>query len=363
MIISLDASAPATSSTALLDAALASGFHARSIPDGRGGRVIGIDGRLPEAILDQPGVSGVHETHRPYMLATLEHRKRSVVAVGDVRIGGERPVVMAGPCSIQDRDSLLRAAHAVRAAGADILRGGAFKPRTSPYSFQGLGEVGLKYLAEAGRQTGMPIITEVMEPEQVDLVAEYADILQIGTRNMQNFPLLRRVGAARKPVMLKRGMSARIDEWLMCAEYILAGGNHQVILCERGIRSFDPATRFTLDLNAVPLVRQLTHLPIMVDPSHGTGMRSLVGRMAVAGVAAGADGVLIEAQPDPEQAASDADQTIDPDELARIVAQVLAVASVVAQPTAEPVMAQPAEAARVTPMSRGASQLERVAAD
>ena len=359
MIISLEPLAPPASSAALLDAALAKGLNARMIPDGRGGQIIGIDGNLPAVVLNQPGVRAVHATHRPYMLATLEHRQRSVVEVGGIRIGGERPVVMAGPCSIQDRDSLLRAAHAVRAAGAEILRGGAFKPRTSPYSFQGLGETGLKYLTEAGRQTGMPVITEVMEPDQVDLVAEYADILQIGTRNMQNFPLLRRVGATRKPVMLKRGMSARIEEWLMCAEYILAGGNHQVILCERGIRGFDPATRFTLDLNAVPLVRQLTHLPIVVDPSHGTGMRSLVGRMAVAGVAAGADGVFIEAQPNPEQAASDADQTIDPEELREVVARVMAVAGVMAEPFAQPSV----PTVQPEPVPNATDQIERVAAD
>lgn len=319
MIITLDATAPVSTSVSLLDAASALRKPARTMPDGRGGLIVAIDGSLPDDLLHGPGINGIHRQHRPYVLASLEHRERSIVTVGDVRIGGDRPVVLAGPCSIEGRESLLRTAHAVRAAGADILRGGAFKPRTSPYSFQGLGEEGLRYLAEAREQTGMPVITEVMEPEQVDLVAEYADVIQIGTRNMSNYPLLRRVGQLRKPVLLKRGMSARVDEWLMSAEYILAGGNIEVILCERGIRSFDPATRFTLDLTAVPLVRQLTHLPIVVDPSHGTGVRSLVGAMAVAGIAAGAHGIFVEAEPNPEQATSDAAQTIDPDELREIV--------------------------------------------
>ena len=319
MIIALAADAPVSTSVALLDAAAALRKQARTMPDGHGGLLVTIEGSLPDDLLHGLGVDAVHRTHKPYVLASLEHRARSVVIVGDVRIGGDRPVVMAGPCSIEGRDSLLRTAHAVRAAGADILRGGAFKPRTSPYSFQGLGEEGLRYLAEAREQTGMPVITEVMEPEQVDLVAEYADIIQIGTRNMSNFPLLRRVGQLRKPVLLKRGMSARIDEWLMSAEYILSGGNLQVILCERGIRSFDPATRFTRDLTAVPLVKELTHLPIVVDPSHGTGLRSLVGAMAIAGIAAGADGIFVEAEPNPEQATSDAAQTISPEELYQIV--------------------------------------------
>ncbi len=321
MIIVLENDAPVASSVALLDAARDANRAARSMPDGHGGLVVTIDGNLPDEVLAVPGIRAVERTHKPYPLASLEHRARSVVSVGDVEIGGSRPVVMAGPCSIEGRDSLLRAAHAVRAAGADILRGGAFKPRTSPYSFQGLGEEGLRYLAEAREQTGMPVITEVMEPEQVDLVAEYADILQIGTRNMSNFPLLRRVGEARKPVLLKRGMSAKVDEWLMSAEYVMAGGNHQVILCERGVRGFDPATRFTLDLTVVPLLRQLTHLPIVIDPSHGTGIRSLVGPMALAGVVAGADGIFIEAEPDPERATSDAAQTIDPETLHEIIAR------------------------------------------
>ena len=340
MIITLAPDAPISTSVALLEAAQVLRKPARTMPDGHGGLLVAIDGALPDDLLHGPGVAAVHREHRPYVMASLEHRARSVVQVGGVEIGGDRPVVLAGPCSIEGRESLLRAAHAVRAAGADILRGGAFKPRTSPYSFQGLGEEGLRYLAEAREQTGMPVITEVMEPEQVDLVAEYADIVQIGTRNMSNFPLLRRVGQLRKPVMLKRGMSARIDEWLMSAEYILAGGNLQVILCERGIRSFEPATRFTLDLTAVPLLKSLTHLPVIVDPSHGTGVRNLVGSMAVAGIAAGADGIFIEAEPNPEQAASDAAQTIDPEELYRIVQRSQLVVDALRAPVPAPMVAR-----------------------
>ncbi|HEV2527279.1 MAG TPA: 3-deoxy-7-phosphoheptulonate synthase [Thermomicrobiales bacterium] len=342
MIIVLESDVPVGSSVALLDAARAAGRAARSMPDGHGGLVVTVDGNLPDDVLAVPGIRTVERSHKPYPLASAEHRAQTVVTVGDVEIGGGRPVVMAGPCSIEGRDSLLRAAHAVRAAGADILRGGAFKPRTSPYSFQGLGEEGLRYLAEAREQTGMPVITEVMEPEQVDLVCEYADILQIGTRNMSNFPLLRRVGEARKPVLLKRGMSARVDEWLMSAEYVMAGGNHQVILCERGIRGFDPATRFTLDLTVVPLLRQLTHLPIIIDPSHGTGIRSLVGPMALAGVVAGADGIFIEAEPNPERATSDAAQTIDPETLRDIVARTRMLSQAMSAPLVPVVAAVPA---------------------
>ena len=228
------------------------------------------------------------------MLASREGRPHSptVVKVGSVRIGGGRPVIMGGPCVIESREAMLEAALAARDAGADMLRGGAYKPRTSPYSFQGLGEDGLRILAEAREVTGLPVVTEVMEPDQVELVANYADMLQLGSRNMANFPLLRRLGQAGKPVLLKRGFSATIEEWLMSAEYVMAHGNPDVVLCERGIRSFDSSTRFTLDLNAVPLVKELSHLPIIVDPSHGTGRRSLVSRMALAGLAAGADGLI-----------------------------------------------------------------------
>jgi 3-deoxy-7-phosphoheptulonate synthase len=222
-------------------------------------------------------------------------------------IGGDRIIVMAGPCSVESEEQLIEVARIVKAAGAHILRGGAFKPRTLPYSFQGLGEEGLKILAKARDETGMPIITEVMAPEDVELVESYTDILQIGARNMQNFPLL-------KPVMLKRGMSATIEEWLGCAEYILNEGNLDVILCERGIRTYETITRNTLDVSAVPIIKQLSHLPVIVDPSHGTGVRSLVNPMAKASIAAGADGVMVEVHPHPEKALSDGDQSLHPAE-------------------------------------------------
>ena len=273
---------------------------------------------MPSEVLGLPGIGAVHPVHKPYMLASKEHRSPSVVRVGGVAIGGGRPVLIAGPCVVEGREELLRAAVACRAAGAEMLRGGAFKPRTSPYAFQGLGEEGLRHLAAAREITGMPVVTEVMEPDQVDLVAGYADMLQVGSRNMANFPLLRRVGRANKPVLLKRGFSATVEEWLMSAEYVLASGNPNVVLCERGIRGFDPLVRFNLDLNAVPLAKELSHLPVVVDPSHGTGKRSLVARMAMAGLAAGADGLIVEVHPAPETARCDASQTITPAELARI---------------------------------------------
>jgi 3-deoxy-7-phosphoheptulonate synthase len=319
MIVTLTAGAPVSTINAVLTAAAANGCEARTLDDGHGGTVIGIAGSV--SIGSLPGIAGVLERHRPYMLASRECRPYAptVVKIGNVRIGGGRPVVIAGPCVIEGREELLTAARATKAAGADMLRGGAFKPRTSPYAFQGLGEEGLRYLAEAREATGLPVVTEVMEPDQVDLVSRYADMLQIGSRNMANFPLLRRVGEANRPVLLKRGFSATIEEWLMSAEYVLAHGNPDVVLCERGIRGFDSATRFTLDLTAVPLIKELSHLPIIVDPSHGTGRRSLVGRMALAGLAAGADGLIVEAHPDPESAKCDSTQTIAPAELATIV--------------------------------------------
>ncbi len=318
MIIILNAAAPASTLDALLSAATAEGLEGRTMLDGRGGTLVGVDGTLPDDVLALPGIEGIHLTHKPYMMASREHRERSVIRVGDVEIGGDRPVLMAGPCVVEGRAELLEAARAVKAAGADMLRGGAFKPRTSPYAFQGLGVEGLRLLAEARDATGMPVVTEVMEPDQVDVVAEYADMLQVGSRNMANFSLLRRVGASHRPVLLKRGFAATVEEWLMSAEYILAAGNPNVVLCERGVRGFDPILRFTLDLNAVPLAKELTHLPIVVDPSHGTGRRSLVEPMAMAGLAAGADGLIVEVHQTPDRAKCDANQTITPEVLARI---------------------------------------------
>jgi len=275
-------------------------------------------------------VESVQRILQPFKLASREIKAEATqVHVNGVVIGGKQIVVMAGPCSVESRDQVLEVAAKVKAAGAQILRGGAFKPRTSPYAFQGLEEAGLKFLAEARRETGLPIVTEVMEPDKVELVAEYADILQIGARNVQNFSLLRRVAEAKKPVLLKRGMATSIQEWLLSAEYVLSGGNPNVILCERGIRTFETTTRFTLDLNAVPVLKKLTHLPVFVDPSHGTGHWEYVESMARAGVAAGADGLIIEVHPRPAEALSDGPQSLKPDRFASVMARLRRVAQAV----------------------------------
>jgi 3-deoxy-7-phosphoheptulonate synthase len=275
-------------------------------------------------------VESVTPILQPFKLASREVKNQSTqVRVKDVVVGGHEIVVMAGPCSVESRLQVLDVATRVKAAGARVLRGGAFKPRTSPYAFQGLEAEGLKLLDEARRETGLPVITEVMEPDKVELVAEHADILQIGARNVQNFSLLRRVAETRTPVLLKRGMSTSIQEWLLSAEYVLAGGNPNVILCERGIRTFETATRFTLDLNAVPVLKKLTHLPVVVDPSHGTGHWEYVEAMAMAGVAAGADGLLVEVHPKPEEALSDGPQSLKPDRFAALMARVRKVAQAV----------------------------------
>ena len=272
-------------------------------------------------------VEAVTPILQPFKLASREVRSgNSQVAVGDVVGGGRTIVVMAGPCAVESRLQVLDVAARVKAAGARVLRGGAFKPRTSPYAFQGLEAEGLKLLAEAKRETGLPIITEVMEPERVELVAEHADVLQIGARNVQNFSLLRRVAEAGKPVLLKRGMSTTIQEWLLSAEYILSGGNPRVILCERGIRTFETATRFTLDLNAVPVIKKLSHLPIVVDPSHGTGHWDLVAPMAKGAIACGADGLIIEVHPRPEEALSDGPQSLKPAKFAQLMQELRSVA-------------------------------------
>ena len=272
-------------------------------------------------------VESVTPILQPFKLASREvHQANSIVRIGDVAVGGPKIVVMAGPCSVESREQVLEVAAKVKTAGAAVLRGGAFKPRTSPYAFQGLEEEGLKLLAEARRETGLPIITEVMEPDKVDVVAETADVLQIGARNIQNFSLLRKVGASGKPVLLKRGMSTSIQEWLLSAEYVLSGGNRNVILCERGIRTFETTTRFTLDLNAVPVLKKLTHLPVVVDPSHGTGHWEYVEAMALAAVAAGADGLIIEVHPRPEEALSDGPQSLKPEKFASLMRRLRKVA-------------------------------------
>ena len=275
-------------------------------------------------------VESVTPILQPFKLASREvRRENTTIDVGGVTIGGRNVVVMAGPCSVESRSQVLEVAEKVKAAGAAVLRGGAFKPRTSPYAFQGLEEEGLKLLDEARRETGLPVVTEVMEPDKVDIVAAHADILQIGARNVQNFSLLRRVAETRKPVLLKRGMSTSIQEWLLSAEYVLSGGNPHVILCERGIRTFETATRFTLDLNAVPVLKKLTHLPVMVDPSHGTGHWEYVEAMAMAAVASGADGLIIEVHPRPEEALSDGPQSLKPERFAALMAKVRRVAQAV----------------------------------
>ncbi|HBX24467.1 MAG TPA: 3-deoxy-7-phosphoheptulonate synthase [Desulfotomaculum sp.] len=253
----------------------------------------------------------------PYKLASRESKKENtVVRVGDCLIGGGEPVVVAGPCAVEDEEMLVKLACRMKRMGVNVLRGGAYKPRTSPYSFQGLGEEGLRILTRAGRVAGLPVITELIDVRQLAEVCRYADIIQIGSRNMQNFGLLREVGRTSYPVLLKRGLSATLEEWLMAAEYILAEGNSQVILCERGIRSFETYTRNTFDINAVPAVKYLSHLPLLADPSHGTGRRELVLPVARAALAAGADGLMLEVHPCPEKALSDGDQSLLPDDLA-----------------------------------------------
>jgi 3-deoxy-7-phosphoheptulonate synthase len=254
----------------------------------------------------------------------------TIVRVGEAQIGGPHPVLIGGPCSVEDEQTLIAAAEGVRAAGGQVLRGGAFKPRTSPYAFDGLGEEGLRLLARARAHSGLPVVTEVMEPGDVDLVCRYADMLQIGSRSMQNYPLLRAVGRTRKPVLLKRGLAATIEEWLLAAEYILAGGNDQVVLCERGVRGIDTTLRNQLDLSAVPLLRELTHLPVIVDPSHATGRRSLILPVSLAAVAAGAAGLIVEVHPEPDRAMSDAAQTVDCGQFATIARAVREVSAATA---------------------------------
>lgn len=264
-------------------------------------------------------VESVMPILKPFKLASKETKPRSVVKVGNVEIGNSAFVVMAGPCSVETREQILLSAEQVKKAGAHILRGGAFKPRTSPYSFQGLEEEGLKYMAEAREKTGLPFVTEVIQPGDVPLIEQYADMFQIGARNMQNFALLKEVGRAKKPVLLKRGMSSTYKELLMSAEYIMSQGNYNVVLCERGIRTFEDYTRNTFDLAAVPALKELSHLPVIVDPSHGTGVRSLIPPMAKAAIPVGADGLIIEVHPNPEKAFSDGAQSLTPDQFSALM--------------------------------------------
>jgi 3-deoxy-7-phosphoheptulonate synthase len=285
-------------------------------------------------------MDGVKEAHRivsPYKLASRSFRPAgTVVRIGDVEVGGHRVVVMAGPCSVESRDQIERSAEVVARLGAQVIRGGAFKPRSSPYAFQGLGEEGLRLLREAADRNGLLVVSEVMDLTQISLVAQYADILQVGARNMQNFTLLRELGRQRKPVLLKRGISATIEELLLSAEYILAGGNYDVILCERGIRTFETYTRNTMDISAIPVVKKLSHLPIMADPSHGTGRRDKVAPMARAAVAAGSDGLLVEVHPDPDHALSDGAQSLRPGQFEELMSQLRIIAPAVGRSMSEP---------------------------
>ena len=305
--------------------------------DGVTRTVLGVIGRTAEVDIAQiENLEGVREVIRvsePYKLASRAFRPEgSVVAIGDVLVGGDEVIVMAGPCSAESDEQVMETAAAVARSGAKVLRGGGFKPRSSPYSFQGHGEAGLQMLQTAARRFDMKLVTEVMDVSQIALVDRYADLFQVGARNMQNYTLLRELGHARKPVLLKRGISATIEEWLLSAEYILSGGNGAVILCERGIRTFENYTRNTLDLSAIPVVRKLSHLPVIVDPSHGTGRRDNVAPMARAAVAAGADGLLVEVHRDPDRALSDGGQSLAPDQFERLMAELRIIAPAIGRP-------------------------------
>ncbi len=337
MLITMKVDASTQATDSVIDMLTTRGFEIHTIRSS-GATVIGVNGMpIPEDLAPSlqtvDGIDYVQMNPHKYPLTARASRPHgTVVQVGETMIGGDLPAIIAGPCVVETRDQLLSIAHDVKRHGATLLRGGAFKPRTSPYSFQGHGELGLEMLADVREQTGLPVVTEVMEPGQVEMVAHYADVLQIGSRNMMNFPLLRAVSTIDKPVLLKRGFASTIEEWLQSAEYILAGGNDRVILCERGIRSFDQSTRFALDLNAVPLLRELTHLPVVVDPSHGTGRREMVAPMSAAGIAAGAHGLIIEVHPEPDEALCDGPQSIHVDDLADIVQKAHAIGSLMHAP-------------------------------
>jgi 3-deoxy-7-phosphoheptulonate synthase len=318
------------------------GYQARPMPGAQRVAVglVGNDGRVDASRLEGlPGVQEVIHVSKPYKQVSREWKSEPTVVrlPGGVNVGGADVVAMAGPCSVESERQIIDAARAVREAGAVILRGGAFKPRTSPYAFQGMGRPGLKLLAKAREETGLLVCTEAMDPEGVGWVSEVADIVQLGARNMQNYSLLKAAGRAGKPVLLKRGISATLTELLLSAEYILAEGNHDVILCERGVRGFDPATRNILDLTAIPLTHKLSHLPIVADPSHGTGLRDQVIPMARAAVAAGADGIIVEVHPDPTKALSDGAQSLYPQQFAQLMREVRVIAEVVGRRIAEPV--------------------------
>ena len=333
MLLVMDAAASAEDVKRVVETVESLGLAAHPIP-GAQRTAIGITGNRGSveagAFENLPGVAEVIPVSAPYKLVSREaKRENTIVSVGGVPVGGSALVVVAGPCAVESQGQAVEIGHAVRQAGATLYRGGAFKPRTSPYSFQGLGEAGLKILARVREETGLPIVTEVLDTETVELVAEYADCLQVGARNMQNFSLLKKLGKTRKPILLKRGMSATLEELLLSAEYLLAEGNYDVILCERGVRTFSDHTRNTLDLSAVPYVQRISHLPILVDPSHGTGKRQKVLPLSRAAVAVGADGLMIEVHPHPEAALSDGPQALLPDMFAELMRQVRLLAPVV----------------------------------
>lgn len=333
MIIIMKMQATDTETDAVITRVTKEGFKTH-VSVGEERTIIGIIG--DERLLDQgaisrmKGVDRVVPVLRPFKLASRDFKpENTIVTINGHQVGGNKVIVMAGPCSVESLDQMMETAIAVREAGAHLLRGGAFKPRTSPYSFQGMGEEGLKIMAQVREETGLHIVTEVMAPDQVDLVVKYADVLQIGTRNMQNYALLNAVGKTNKPVLLKRGMMSTIEELLMSAEYIMSNGNHQVMLCERGIRTFEKYTRNTLDINAVPVLKELTHLPVIVDPSHATGRWTLVKATSKAAVAAGADGLIIEVHPNPAEASSDGEQSLKPHRFAELMNELRPIAAAV----------------------------------
>ncbi len=344
MLVVMNHGAPEQDIQRVIDTIEEMGYGARPIPGKQRTAVglVGNDGGVDAGRLEAlPGVQQVIQVTRPYKQVSREWREEPTVVElpNGTRIGADEVVFMAGPCSVESEHQILTAAHQVRDAGATILRGGAFKPRSSPYAFQGLGVPGLKLLAKARAETGLAVVTEALEPDLVDTVAEHADIVQIGARNMQNYPLLRRAGRCGKPVLLKRGMAATIKELLLAAEYILSEGNPDVILCERGVRSFDDHTRNLLDLTAIPVVKSLSHLPIIADPSHGTGLRAKVAPMARAAVAAGADGLMIEVHPDPDHALSDGAQSLYPEQFIELRDQVGIIAEAIGRRLAKPLPA------------------------
>jgi 3-deoxy-7-phosphoheptulonate synthase len=333
MLIVMDSAATAEDVARVVSTVESLGLQAHAIP-GAQRTAIGITGNRgaiePGAFENLPGVAEVIPVSAPYKLVSREaKRENTVVSIGGVPVGGPKVVVIGGPCAVESEEQALEVGRAVRRAGATLYRGGAFKPRTSPYSFQGLGEKGLKILAKVREETNLPIVTEVLDTETVELVAEHADCLQVGARNMQNFSLLKRLGKTRKPVLLKRGMSATIEEFLLSAEYLLSEGNYQVVLCERGVRTFADHTRNTLDLSVVPYVQRISHLPIVVDPSHGTGKRQKVIPLSRAAIAVGADGLIVEVHPHPELALSDGPQALPPEMFAELMDQVRRLAPVV----------------------------------